>query len=146
MKKMFVFILIIFLLCGINLININSLSFDKLFVGGSVEVYLPDMIQSDYRVEKNGNGSILFCEVCDLDSVLNTYFINGFTLKIKDKKMSDVLALLSPSFWYKQDGFIYGYINGVKEKIKIDGRTVNFQCAIVEDLVCVGFPILLGSY
>ena len=49
---------------------------------------------------------------------------------------------------YLEDGttIIYAFTNLINDNVKIDGKVVNFQIAIKDERVVVGWPLILGSY
>lgn len=147
MKKIIVFLLLVLLLCGVSIGYTKGLSFKDIFEGCEMEVYLPVGVNVECSFIENGEGIIAFCSIDYFKYLKDTYLVNGFTIKIKDKEIDDVVGLLNPNYVIRCDNFIYGYTNSTKCDVKmVQDKIVNFQCVKVENDVCVGFPILLGSY
>lgn len=148
MKKLFVFILIVLLLCGINLLPISNLTLDKIFPSASVEVYLADNeYNGELLTHKNGDGQIIFCDVENLLYILNNYVVNGYTLRICASDMNSVLQKFMPNYYFESSNYVYGYKQGIFNKcINVNDEKVNFQCVKSNNDVLIGFPILLGSY
>ena len=95
MKKIIVFILIVFLLCGINMSSIKNFDLSTLFAGASIEVYLnSNEMVDEFDTVGNGAGVIIFASVDSLRYILNKYNVSGFTLKTK-KTTGEVLTLIS---------------------------------------------------
>ena len=147
MKRLFVFVLIILLLCGINLGVTNNFTISKIFNGCSVEVYLKSHVENcEFLSVKNGEGSIIFCEVNDLIYILNNPDVCGYTIKINNKNYHEVLNCLNVSYMFASFGCVYGKSNLFNFCTSVNDNVVNFQCVKNDDFVLLGSPILLGSY
>lgn len=149
MKRIIVFILIIFLLCGINIFSTNNFNLSILFAGASVEVYLnSDKIVDEFDAIGNGTGVIVFTNIDSLHYILNKYSVSGFTLKIK-KTTEEVLTLISAENIFFNEFGVYGYCDYAKcwvDSINFNNSLCNFQIFATNNCVLLGFPILLGSY
>ena len=74
MKRLFVFIIIVLLLCGINLNITKELNFQNIFSGASVEVYISDKsYNGNLSVIDNGCGQIVCCGIDDLNYIFNNF-------------------------------------------------------------------------
>ncbi len=146
MKKLLVFILLVILFCGINLNFTKKIDLKSIFAGASVEVYLNSgEFTDEFESIKNGDGQILNCVVDDLDNVLASYSVSGYTLKIEGMDVIDVLNMAKLEY-FKDGEYYYGFCEGMAKPIITHNEFVNFQCVQNGCNVLLGFPILLGSY
>lgn len=146
MKKLLVFILLIILFCGINLNFTKELDLKSIFGDASAEVYLnDDVFISEYETIKNGSGKILRCGVEDVEAVLKCYNASGFTIKVKNIDLDNILKSCKLSH-FKSGEYVYGYCDGLFAPLRINDEYVNFQCVQKGGDVLFGSPILLGSY
>lgn len=151
MKKLFIFFLLIILLCGLNFYPLNKTSINDLFHDAKYEIYTYS--QSGLNIDKiaNGNGEIVFCNSSNVEETLKKLNdnISGFTIEI-DKENIDYFTqkninkILKNN--YKINNEIYGKSNFFKKNVKINNKNVNFQYKEVENKILIGTPILLGSY
>jgi len=147
MKKFFVFILIALLLCGINFASSKKLSLNSIFPDGDVEVYFSQNIEmSEFYTQRNGNGTILFCSSDKLLYILNNYSVSGYTIKIKNLSVCDVLKKISPNYYFSNGCGVYGYFSYFNDYVLVNDRAVNFHVKESDGCVLLGCPILLGSY
>ena len=143
MKRIAVFILIVLLLCGFKVSVVSNLTIDKIFPNASVEVYIPQKVDVGvYKSISNGDGLILFANSDQLDYILKTYNVGGYTIKT-DISINVLLKNLNPNFYAIKDGVIFGYKSGIFNKT-VNGN--NFQCVERDGCLLIGVPLLLGSY
>jgi len=157
MKKILLFIFIVILLCCVNLTAVQNLTLDKIFPNAMVEVFLQQKGNLiDHKTIANGQGEIVYCDIQDLDYILNQNLkVTGYTLKIHSCEI-DILNLLNVNDVQQQNFGIYGFsemlenyakkFNLLTKKVKINQKMVNFQYINKNDYILIGFPILLGSY
>lgn len=151
MKRLIVFIFIVILLCLTNLTITKDLTFDKIFANSKVEIFFDRKTDLEYQKIQNGVGEIVFCEANQLSDILkNDNKVSGFTIKIKNENVDEVLKKLNVKNVYDKNFGIYGWSNLLGEvvNLKLDmfGSYVNFQCVNNEDGIILGCPIILGSY
>lgn len=154
MKRLIVFIFLALLLCGINLTFVEGLTLDKIFPQSQVEIFTDSKTSLKINKIDNGMGEILFCEIENLDYILNQLdSVVGLSIKIYNKNKANVLQVLKVKNLYNQNFGCYGW-SGTLEKIKgiksknvhlINGK-INFQCIEKDDHIIIGTPIVLGSY
>ena len=119
----------------------------ELFPNASVEIYVSEIeVLGDYKIISNGDGYIIYCVIEEMGHIIDTYSVMGYTLKIPNFNMEDVLHKINPSYSIMSMEYIYGYKGGIFEPIRINDLIINFQCAEVNGTVNLGFPVLLGSY
>ena len=146
MKRLFVFILIVLLLCGINLSCTQNLNLERIFGGAEVEVYLSERSPiCEFETINNGEGQVVFAKIENLSYILSSYKCSGFTI-ITDLSLCKVIEEISPNYYFENKNGIYGYLNGIKESVIVKDKKVNFQCAESGGFTKIGFPILLGGY
>ena len=102
----------------------------------------------------NGMGEILFCDIENLDYILNQLDnVVGLSIKIYNKNKANVLQALKVKNLYNQNFGSCGW-SGTLERIKVIKSTkvhlldgmANFQCVEKDDHIVIGMPIILGSY
>lgn len=148
MKRLIVFIFLVVLFCVINIGAMQNLSLKDIFPNANCEVYFAKKTDlMSYEKLSNGEGEILFCNINDLNYIKQNKNICGYTIKIENQNIKDVLNKLCPSYSFVFDEYVYGYkIGAITCNVELNGKKVNFQCAQKENCVLIGFPILLGSY
>ena len=147
MKKLIVFILIVIVLCAINLNALKDLTLSTIFPSAVCEVYLSSCeYEGGIKSCKNGEGQIVFCDVKELDYILENYSAAGYTLKINGESVCAVVDKLSPLYKFNFGECSYGYCVKNLDSVVVDGKSVNFQIAEIDNFVLLGFPILLGCY
>ena len=154
MKRLIVFIFLVILLCGINLAFVEDLTLDKIFPQSQVEIFTNSKTSLKINKIDNGMGEILFCNIENLDYILNQLDnVVGLSIKIYNKNKANVLRALKVKNLYNQNFGSCGW-SGTLERIKVvkfknvhllDGMA-NFQCVEKDDHVVIGMPIILGSY
>ena len=147
MKRLIVFIFLVMLFCLLGFEFTKNLSISDIFPSCLAEVYIDDCINASCGFESivNGSGSIIFCKTEDIKYINQMYNVIGFTFFLEDSVESSLIKLnVRGSFVF--GGYIYGICPYFGECILVGGNHVNFQCAVVEDRVVIGFPLLLGSY
>lgn len=106
---------------------------------------------SELNVIKNGNQYILSstsanARLCfDLASE-----ISGFSLRVNAKN-PEIKNIISQIKVVKSENLenitcVYGYLTGLPFCKIIDGKKVNIQIAIRDNVATIGSPIILGSY
>ena len=156
MKKLLVFLLIVLLLCGINLNFTKELKLSNIFPVASVEVFTSSKtFVNKFEKIDNGVGEVIFCEMNELDYILdNIDCVSGLTLKIdlKNNSKNKILKSLDIVDFNETNFGIYGFSNIVKKvsnnkfKLKIEEKVCNFQYFESKSCIFVGIPLLLGSY
>lgn len=146
MKKLIVFILIVLLLCGMNSNFAQGLNLKSLFKGANVEVYVVGEVDNDkYKILKNGDGAVIFTVIEELDYILSSYKVNGYTVAVGGD-IGGVLTALSPEKTYINAWGVYGYKAGLGDGVLVNDNYCNFQIVEKMGIVLLGCPILLGSY
>lgn len=147
MKRLIVFILVSFLLCGLGYFQLLDFNIETLFDKAYVEVYTSKESEvNGFSKIKNGVGEIIFLNIDKLEYILNCVDECGYTIRIYEKNVQEVVKALNMSKVVLKNGSIYGYKKGLHETVLIDGGRYNVQIAEGDGVVNVGVPILLGSY
>lgn len=147
MKRLFVFVLIALILCGINFGITKNLTLENIFKGACVEVYLKSQCETnEFLSIKNGAGEIIFSEIENLNYILNNYDANGFTIKIKNEQIDNVIKKLNANYLFESFNCLYGCSSLFVDCACVNNNLVNFQCVKNEDEILIGSPLLLGSY
>lgn len=147
MKNVIVFIIIVLLFCGINLLPIKKFDIANLFSFCGAEVYLSDDdFVEGYVSVKNGTGVIVYCDVSSISYLQQNYEVCGFTIKVNKLDVDEVLTKIKAKDVERVMGYDYGVSPFFNKYIKTNNKTVNFQCVQSEDCVLLGVPLLLGSY
>ncbi len=145
MKRLAVFILLLLLLCGMDCFFKRDWNINSFFLNSDVEIYLSTIENlNGGNIIKNGEGAIVCCKFNDLEKYLNSNNVLGFTIKVDEVQIDDVLQNLNPRNISKAMNYTYGYTAQFNQFKCVNGN--NFQMAARENSVLVGFPILLGSY
>lgn len=156
MKRLLVFLFIVLLLCGINILPLKELTLQNIFPSASVEVFTSKQTNNEGLTKiDNGMGEIIFCNVGELDYILNSFdSVSGFTLKFSKDTMSvnNLLNVLKVQSYSCKNFGIYGLskvlncVNNGKFKVRIEQTLCNFQIFEKENQIILGIPLILGSY
>lgn len=151
MKRLIVFIILALLLCGINFGAVQNLTLEQIFQTAQVEVYTSEQTNLQYQKTTNGAGEIIYCNLAQLNYILNNCAcVSGYTLKINNLQIKDVLLKLNARQITQNNYGAYGWSRllsyKINKQITIDNQAVNFQCVQSKSSVLLGVPILLGSY
>lgn len=154
MKRLVVFILIVILLCGINFSITRDLNLDKIFPKAQVELFTDSKTDIVAKKIDNGQGEIIFCTTNELSYILaNISSAVGFTIKIQNTSLGDVLKNFGVNFSFAENFGVYGWSNYIYNNFTIKNNSVemmsgrvNFQAVEKGGGVLLGVPIILGSY
>ena len=146
MKKLVVFVFFTILFCSLGMSFTQKLTISDIFSNEDYEVFVEGDVVSGYTSIKNGSGSIIYCSAVDLDYINKQTKIVGFTVKIKNLSLYDVLKKLKAFNVKMIDGYYYGKSSLFYKSVLVKDWSVNFQCIKNEEYILLGCPILLGSY
>lgn len=156
MKKLLVFLFIILLLCCVNIVPHKELTLKNIFSNVMVEVYTSKQIKNEELSKiSNGEGEIIFCDIVDLDYILQTYnCVSGFTLKFEknDFSVNDIINKIDTRTCYNKNFGIYGLSYAIssllnnKYVVEMEQTKCNFQIYETKSQIFLGIPLILGSY
>lgn len=147
MKKLIVFILIALFLCLSGLcFEKDFVSIRNLFPNAEIELYVTNVALSDKNYITNGEGFIIFTTMEEIEDIIKTHEVIGYTLKIGKISWSKMAKILQAASVVFDGKFMYGYSNFFSNHIVINQDKVNFQCVFLHNKTLIGTPLLLGSY
>ena len=146
MKKLIVFIFIVAIIACLNLSIIKMLTLTEIFGNAPVEVFVQEFADEKFASIKNGNYKIVFCTLGDLDYILNSGKVFGFTIKVTNFCKEQILNKIGASVTKVNSFGVYGssYLLAKTYNLWCNGN--NFQVAQVANSIHIGCPVLLGGY
>ena len=152
MKKLliFIFLLVIVAVCSLG----SEIKFFNLKNDCKVELFVENVSSNLFgNIIKNGDGYVVSFDyenyedtLKKVDGIYGESFIFNSSLK-QFENISNQIKKYSQSR-INEVITIYGYVAGEDKFIYIDGQKVNIQLAFnsKNNVLVIGFPIILGSY
>ena len=158
MKRLFVFILIVILLCCLKMFFLQNLTIYTLFGSCDAVVFVANpfnevsnciFFTKDFddgvNVVKNGTGSVIYCRSSSIYRYKLLFSVTGYTIRLHNHK-NEILDLLLARNVFENNWGTYGYSDKLEFERVIDGVVVNFQINKTNTGFLLGCPILLGDY
>lgn len=145
MKKIWLFVLVV-AYCVSLLFFVPSKPTS--YLTGKAEVYFNYPVLTDFDYVDVGFGRLVTCDSKQVKNLPQDYFAISITItkkewnKLKQRLLvQEVMVETSQDFWCSL--CISKKIVG---GVFVDGNKINMQVAYIDDLVKVGFPLIVGSF
>lgn len=155
MCKMFVFLVCIALLIPTFIFTFGEKNFFEKF-SGLYRVYISSSQEFEMdNVNKIKNGNITILESSNINrekimKYVDCYFGESLTIMSGVHSINEVFSFLSfKNLQIEQIDNItcyIGYCKGFSKFIMYENKRINIQIAVRDNMITVGFPIILGSY